>query len=92
MTPVDLDASIQAGEEIDSKAYMEGRTGPYYRLDIGLSYKINKEKSTHSFNLDIQNVTNRLNEGGRFYNSEIEQIEIYTQTGLFPNLVYKVEF
>lgn len=92
-SPIDLAASNSAGYPVlDPNRIMEGRTGPYYRFDIGISYKINRKRATHTIMLDIQNVTNRLNEYGRYYVPELGEEVISTQTGLFPFISYRVEF
>ncbi len=93
LTPIDLSASQQNGYQVmNLDRYMDDRLDTYYRFDLGLSYKINKKNKTHSFNIDLQNISNRLNEGGRYYDANTEEIVSYSQTGLFPNLTYKMEF
>ena len=42
--------------------------------------------------LDIQNVTNRLNIGGQYYDSYTAELVTWRQTGLLPILNYKLEF
>ena len=64
----------------------------YWRFDLGISYKINKKKTTHSIMLDIQNVTNRENVQGRWYSVSRDQLIDITQTGLFPSFNYRIEF
>jgi len=92
-TPIDLEASKLAGKTIRIlDRSFENRTDAYYRVDLGISYRVNKARMTHTFMLDIQNVTNRLNTASRSYNPTSEQIEVKTQTGLFPNFNYRMEF
>ena len=92
-TPVDFVASKAAGEDIRfTDRRFEDRNSMYWRLDIGVSYKINRKRLTHSIMLDIQNVTNRENAWAEFYNPNSGQIEKITNTGLFPNFNYRVEF
>ncbi len=92
-TPIDLEASRAAGEAVllEDQPFSE-RSGFYYRFDLGLSYRINSEKVTHSLLLDIQNVTNRLNMFVNFYDEDTETIEAFYQTGLFPVFAYRIEF
>ncbi|GAB5555045.1 MAG: carboxypeptidase-like regulatory domain-containing protein [Saprospiraceae bacterium] len=92
-TPLDEAAS----KALDEAVYFEDRpfaerTGNYQRFDLGFSYKINTQKNTHSIMIDIQNVFNRENLFGQFYNQDSNQIEKYYQTGLFPTLNYRIEF
>ena len=92
-TPIDLEASRQKEEAV----YLEDqifslRSGPYYRFDLGLSYRINGNGITHSIMLDVQNVTNRLNVFSQYYSEDTQQIETYYQSGLFPVFNYRIEF
>lgn len=92
-TPIDLDASIAAGETVwESDSFLEDQASAYFRFDIGMSYKINKKRMTHTIGIDVQNVTNRLNVDFSGFNSETNQIMNYYQTGLFPNFNYRIEF
>ena len=52
----------------------------------------NKKKSTRVIELDIQNVINRLNTAGDYYDSETQSIETYSQLGFLPVLNYRIEF
>jgi len=92
-TPIDLVASREQGETVRFRDRpFEQRTIPYYRFDIGISYKINTKRMTHSIMLDIQNVTNRQNVFAEYYDADTNTVENWTQTGLFPNFNYRVEF
>jgi hypothetical protein len=70
----------------------ESRGAFYRRLDLGISYTINKTKTSSVWKIDIQNVTNTLNEFGRYYNIDSRQIETATQAGIIPTLSYRIEF
>ncbi len=92
-TPIDLEASIEKGEQVLKEDQpFSVKAGDYWRLDVGLSYKINKQRMTHTILLDIQNVTGRLNVFLQYYDNKTKQIETYTQTGFFPVFNYRVEF
>lgn len=94
-TPVDLEASQalpgQGAVYVDSEAFSI-QYPDYFRADIRISLKRNRKASTQTLALDIQNVTNRKNIYGRFYDSESGQIKTYYQTALIPILSYKIEF
>ncbi len=92
-TPIDYDASIQKGETvyIEKEAYSE-RLPDYFRTDLRFSWKINKKRTTSTFAIDIQNVTNNKNVFGQFFDSEIGQIKTEYQTPLIPVFSYKIEF
>lgn len=92
-TPIRLDESIEAGKTVlDLKNPYGDQTPVYYRFDVGLSYKVNKTKTTHTVLLDVQNVSSRQNVGGVYYNANQEKIEKWTMTGLFPFFNYRIEF
>lgn len=92
-TPIDLDASIIAGEtkEITSETFGK-RMPDYYRLDIRLSLKRNYKKLTSTLALDIQNTTNRQNVGGQYFAKQSGEVKYWYQSGLIPILSYKIEF
>ena len=62
------------------------RAGAYYRFDLGLSYRFNRKKTTHSIMFDIQNVTNRLNPSETYFEDKTNTLETETSSGFFPFL------
>jgi len=91
-TPVDLAASISADDTIYTDEIFSEKTGDYFRLDIGFSYRINKKRMTHTILFDIQNVTNRENIFEYFFDEETKMLAGDTQTGFFPFANYRIEF
>lgn len=90
-TPIDEEASILAGEQVTIKERaFELRSGVYYRFDLGASYKINTKKMTHTIMFDLQNVTNRRNIGGQYYDSGSNQVEYFYRAGFFPTFNYRI--
>jgi len=65
---------------------------PYFRIDFSLAYKKNRKLSTHSIIFDIQNLTNRENVFNRYpdFNNRTYRTEF--QSGIIPNINYRVEF
>ena len=94
-TPIDLDSTQSLpGQGVvykDDEAYTI-KYPAYFRTDIRLSMKRNRPNSTHTIALDIQNVTNRKNIYGKYYNEESNSIKTQYQTSLIPILSYKIEF
>lgn len=92
-TPIDLSKTISTGiefrkeDEIFSKQF-----NPYYRIDLGFNYKLNTKNTTHTFSIDVQNVTNHKNDYSIFYNFETNKIEKTKQLGIIPFIKYKIEF
>jgi len=92
-TPIDFAASQQQGYTVFLEKQAYSLQNPaYFRTDIGISMKWNRKKLTSTLSLDIQNVTNRLNVYGQWYDDEKNKIVTSYQTGLIPVLNYKIEF
>ena len=92
-SPIDLTASRAAGETVlVSKQYFTDQVPSYFRGDIGVYYKINRKRATHSIQLEIQNVTNRENFYYSYYDANAGEIKSVNQLGLFPNLSYRIDF
>jgi hypothetical protein len=70
----------------------ESRGAFYRRLDLGISYTINRAKTSRVWKIDIHIVTITLYEFGRYYNIDSKQIETATQAGIIPTLSYRIEF
>ena len=92
-TPVDMEATINTGEVVFFEKQRNAKQFPdYFRIDLGINYRINKEKAAHIFALDIQNVTNRKNIQGMYYDTFSRKINFYYNFALVPVLSYKIEF
>ena len=92
-TPIDLQASMQKGETVyvDSQPFTLKKKD-YFRTDIKFSIKRNRQKSTITWALDIQNVTNRKNVYGDFFDPLSGKTKTFYQTSLIPVLSYKIDF
>lgn len=93
-TPIDLTASNATGrEQLSTNAYSDYYDN-YYRLDIKAGYTLNgsKRKISHSFSLDLQNVTNHKNVFSQHYDDRSQSINTTYQLGFFPNVIYKLQF
>lgn len=92
-TPIDLDASREAGRTVYLTDQPYGsRNWPYKRLDIGFSYKINAARMTHSILLDVQNVTSQQNIYSQYFSPSAGALRSVYQTGLLPVFAYRLEF
>jgi len=91
--PIDLKKSI----EQDNKVYTKNSNytkqfEPYYRFDLGFKYKINTKNTSHTFMIDIQNVSNHKNIAYIDYNEELKTIVNQNQLGIIPFVSYKLDF
>lgn len=93
-TPIDLTASNTIGREQLSTNVYSSYYDNYYRLDIKAGYTLNgsKRKISHTFSLDLQNVTNHKNVFSKSYDDRSQNINTTYQLGFFPNVIYKLQF
>jgi hypothetical protein len=92
-TPVNLEESINQGETVyEEDQAFENQNPAYFRTDIRVSLKWNRPKSTSTLALDIQNVTNRKNIFGSYFEPMSGEIKTAYQTPLIPILSYRIEF
>jgi len=93
-TPVDLEASREAGEEvlIEEEAYSL-RQPNYFRLDIKFGFRLNsKKRFSQQFFIDLQNITNNDNLFSRRYNEVTGEVNDVFQAGFFPDILYRIQF
>jgi hypothetical protein len=75
-----------------SHAYSKQMSG-YFRIDLGINYRLNYPGIAHMFSIDIQNVTNRENVRKIDYYDTQDMKYVYkTQSGIIPSFKYKIEF
>ncbi len=92
-TPIDLDLSTARGYAVYvEKEAFTLQNPAYFRTDVRLSMKWNKRNLTSTLSLDMQNLTNRQNVYGTFYDPYKKKLIKAYQAGLIPVLNYKVEF
>lgn len=93
-SPIDIVATrANAGREIrmEEIAFSE-RYGQYFRWDVKFGVRLNKNKVSHQFFVDFQNVSNRKNEFVRRYNGVTDEINLVDQIGFFPDVLYRIQF
>lgn len=92
-TPILLEESRAAGQAVyDDSRVFEERMQDYFRVDLQLTYRINRPKTAHFIKLDIQNASNRENLYNEYYDIETQEIEKSTMVGILPVLSYKIQF
>ncbi len=94
-TPVNLEASREAGEEVllDEQAFSE-RYDPYFRLDMKFGFRLNSKtrKFSQQFFIDLQNITNNDNIFALRYNEVTNEVNEVLQSGFFPDILYRIQF
>lgn len=93
IAPVDLQASIEDGQEvIDYDNLYKDRYDDYIKGDLRISFKMNRKKTSHEWALDLQNFTNQKNIFQKFYNPVEEIVQTDYQTGIYPMFLYRFRF
>ncbi len=91
--PIKLEESIADGKPVfDFQNAFAWQNPDYFRADLGLTLKRNYKRSTGTLSLNIQNVSNRSNVGGRYFDQNTGKIKSWYQAPLIPVLSYKLEF
>lgn len=92
-TPIDVTSSEIYHFTVEDKyRAFENQLPPYIRVDLKLSYKRNFKHATLTTSLDIQNVLNKENASGEFYDTFERRARYTTLNGLIPVLNFKVDF
>ncbi len=92
-TPILLPESVENGYTVYDELKRNQLQYPaYFRIDLGLSYRLYRKKTSHFFSVDIQNIINRKNIAHRYYNPSLQSLNVQTQAGMIPVFSYRLEF
>ena len=91
-TPYNVNYLVDQLPLVDRKNAFSTQLSPYFRVDMGMTYTINKAYLTHNIYLDVQNVINRRNEGFLSFNFKLNRVDIAPQLGILPILGYRLTF
>jgi hypothetical protein len=91
--PIDLEASRAAQRSIfdERNGFSEPLPG-FFRADLRITFKRNRERYTRSFGIDIQNLSNRQNVAFRTYDFLLDEVVTKYQLGIIPLMNYRLEF
>lgn len=91
--PILLQESIKRKTTVlDNANAYEPRLPTFWRLDYGMAYKINKERTTWTFRIDLQNATLRKNKIRERFDNQKLQIYYNYALPLIPILAFQVDF
>lgn len=92
-TPIDEAASLIEKDIIydETKAFSR-QFSPAFTVDLGVSYKLNKKRLSHEFELQFLNLTGYTGQHGYQYNEQKKVIEKIDVSNMLPNLSYKIQF
>ena len=92
-SPILLEESLRLDEQVIDQTKVNTLTAdPYIRVDFSASYRINRKRLSHMIILDIQNVLNKENNTGLYYNPSKRVVEPNKWIGILPTLNYRIEF
>jgi len=91
--PIDLTASIDKGYTVyDETNYYSQKADDIFIMNMAVTYRRNREKTTHELKLDIQNVTNNQAFVTEWYDDMKQQAERGYQLAIMPTIIYTVQF
>lgn len=92
-SPIDVKQSVYYQQTIYVPGQFFSQQGkPYFRIDGSAYYKFNRKRSTHSIELDVQNITNRQNYFYSFFDKNDGTIKTVYETGIIPTIAYRIDF
>lgn len=92
-TPVLLAESVDAGYQVLDTDNPYSAAGDYFfKLNMGIYYKRDLKRVSHSVKIDVENLTNYQAKIGEYYNSRTGKIENLTQLSILPELRYTLNF
>ena len=78
-------ASKDAGEQVrDLSKPFTAKGDNVFFMNLGLTYRVDKARASHSFKIDIQNLTNNKAVVSEYYNSRTETVEYGNQLSFIP--------
>ena len=91
-TPINLEKSIDEGHTVFEDNPYSKKADDIFSLNIALNYRINKEKLSHEFKMDVQNVTMQAAAIDYYYNEASREVEEINQLSMLPVLSYTIHF
>lgn len=95
---INFDESVKRGETAyDYKNIFDSRYSDYFRLDLRISFKQNKQKLSQEWALDLQNLTGQKNIYTEQFqydrlNPSNSKIGYAYQIGFYPMMTYRITF
>ena len=92
-TPINMDASRRGfGTVYETTNPFSIKQKDYFRPDLRLYFKRNRNHYTRTFSMDLQNFIGYQNEAYSYYDILLRKVVKQYQLGLIPMLSYRVEF
>jgi hypothetical protein len=92
-SPIDLDASIEAGTEVRDETNPFSKKGSdIFRTDFSVGLRRNRKHVSTEFKFDVQNILNNQTILGEDYIRASQSIYKARQLGILPTISYKISF
>lgn len=92
-TPIDLEASQAAGENILDQNNQWAKKGDnIFIMNLGLTYRCDMKRASHSLKIEVQNLTNNQAVIREYYNNKTGKIDADYQQSVIPNIIYTIKF
>lgn len=92
-TPVDMVASENKHDIVFDETLAFSKQFPAaLTSDITVSYKINRQKTSHEFSFKVLNIGGYTGQYGYIYNDKLQAVEKLSVAGIIPNISYKIQF
>ncbi len=92
----ELPINVRLSESFGGTAYAGSewseQLAPFFRIDVRVYLKKDRNGRTGMWSLDLQNATNAQNEAFRYYDARKGEVVTKYQLGIIPNLSYRIEF
>lgn len=91
-TPIDLEASIEAGTYKEGGEPFSLKGDPIHKVDMVVAYRVGRARVSHEIKADVQNVLNAQTPVYFYYNNRTQRIETVNQLAMLPVLQYTLRF
>jgi len=92
-TPLDLQESINEGSTVyQEDKFFEKKADDIFIMNLALTYRRNREKTTHEIKIDVQNVTNNKAFVSEYYDDINQEVERAYQLAIMPTIIYTIQF
>jgi hypothetical protein len=91
-TPIDLQASNEAGYHLEGEPAMSVKGDPIHKLDMVVAYRVGGSRVSHEIKADVQNVLNARTPVQYYYDARTRSIKTVDQLAILPVLQYTLRF
>ena len=90
---INFEESKARGQVVyDETNAFERKGEDIFTLNLAISYRVNKQRLSHEFKIDIQNLTNNASVIDYYYNDVNKSVEEVLQLPMLPILSYTINF